>query len=277
VGRRGHGARPLSFPSRPFLIADQQKRLMPLESAHLTLAADGTPISETYGDVYYPSAGGHAQARHVFLAGNDLPARWRGRDSFTILETGFGLGLNFLATAQAWRDDPQPCRELHFISLEKHPFAAVDLALAHAAWPELAALAAQLRRLWPPLEPGNHRIEFARCAGGRLILTLIFADATDALPTLDAAVDAFYLDGFSPARNPELWSPALCRSLARLAVPGATLATWSVAGSVRRALTAAQFVVEKRAGFAHKRQMLVGRHEPIASHSSALRAADDDG
>jgi len=255
---------------------------MPLEAARLTLAADGTPVSASYGDIYHSSAGGPAQALHVFLAGNGLPARWQGRDGFTILETGFGLGLNFLATWRAWREAAQPCRQLHFISVEKHPLAVADLALAHAAWPELAELAAELRGLWPPLVAGAHRLEFE---SGRLILTLIFADAVEALPTLAAAVNAFYLDGFSPAKNPELWSPALCRSLARLAVPGATLASWSVAGSVRRALSAAQFAVEKRPGFAHKRQMLVGQYgvaslPPNAAanrstNRSTLRAEDD--
>lgn len=249
---------------------------MPLEAARLTLAADGPPISASYGDVYYSAAGGLAQAHHVFLAGNGLPSRWQGADSFTILETGFGLGLNFLATWQAWREDPQRSRTLHFIALEKHPLSAADLALAHAAWPELATLAAELRGRWPPLVGGAHRMDFA---DGRLILTLVFADAAEALPQLAAAVDAFYLDGFSPARNPELWSAPLCLSLARLAVPGATLATWSVAGSVRRALTAARFAVEKRAGFAHKRQMLVGRYIAAAEAvaASPFRAAHDDG
>jgi tRNA 5-methylaminomethyl-2-thiouridine biosynthesis bifunctional protein len=249
---------------------------MPLESARLTLAADGTPMSASYGDVYYAADGGHAQARHVFLAGNGLPARWQGREGFTILETGFGLGLNFLATWNAWRADLRRCRELHFISLEKHPLAAADLASAHAVWPELADLATQLQRLWPPLVAGAHRLEFE---GGRLLLTLIFEDALEALSTLAAPVDAFYLDGFSPARNPALWSAPLCAALARLAVPGATLATWSVAGGVRRALTAAQFAVEKRGGFARKRQMLVGRYAPIspASHVPAFRSADVDG
>ena len=229
----------------------------PLIPACLALAPDGTPVSELYGDVYHSAAGGHAQARHVFLAGNGLPARWQERDSFTILETGFGLGLNFLATWQAWRDDPRRCRTLRFISLEKHPFAAADLVLAHAAWPEFAELSGALRARWPMLVAGKHRIALE---GGGVDLRLVFADAQEALPILDGAVDAFYLDGFSPAKNPDLWSPAVCRSLARLAAPGATLATWSVAGGVRRALSAAGFVVEKRPGFAGKRQMLVGHY-----------------
>ena len=276
-----------------------------LEIPTLQRLADGTPFSGRYGDVYYAAAGGPAQARHVFLAGNDLPARWQGRERFVILETGLGLGLNFLATWQAWRADPRACRELCFISLEKHPFAAADLAAAHAVWPEFASLAGTLQAQWPPLQPGEHRVvlegvpaaqgQEAAGDGGkregtemrgmpdvpemspspevhsaqnmpavqRVELRLLFGDAAALLPALtlapDEAVDAFFLDGFSPAKNPDLWSPALCRALARLAKPGATLATWSVAGSVRRALSEAGFMVEKRPGFADKRQMLVGR------------------
>ena len=229
---------------------------MPLEPARLTRAADGTPVSEIYGDIYHSAAGGHAQARHVFLAGNGLPARWQGRECFVILETGFGHGLNFLATWLAWRDDPQRCHELNFVSFEKHPFQAADLALAQAAWPEFALIAEQLRQRWPALEQGVYRLEFE---SARLVITLVFGDADDILPRLATAVDAFYLDGFSPARNPELWSPALCLSLAHVAVSGATLATGSVARSVRQVLAAARFEVNKRPGFAGKRQMLVAR------------------
>lgn len=229
---------------------------MPLQPARLEFAPDGTPFSAAYGDVYHSAHGGPAQARHVFLSGNDLPARWRNRDRFVILETGFGLGLNFLAAWQAWRADPQRCRRLHFVSVEKHPFAAADLAVAQRAWPEFAALAGELQRHWPLLTPGMHRLHLD---GGQVILTLVFGDATTQLRAVDAAVDAFFLDGFSPARNPELWSPHLCLALARLAAPGATLATWSVAGPVRAALAAAEFDLEKRPGFAGKRQMLVGR------------------
>ncbi len=233
--------------------------LLPLEPACLTLDADGTPFSQTYGDVYHSAAGGQAQARHVFLAGNELPERWQGRARFVILETGFGLGLNCLATWLAWRNDLRRCAELHFVSLEKHPFRVDDLALAQQAWPEFHEIADELRRHWPPLRAGTHRLALE---GGRLILTLVFGDAVETLPELDMAVDAFYLDGFSPARNPGLWSPELCRSLARLAAPGATLATWSVAGKVRRALSGAGFEVAKRPGFAGKRQMLAGRYRP---------------
>jgi tRNA 5-methylaminomethyl-2-thiouridine biosynthesis bifunctional protein len=229
----------------------------PLVPARLTLAPDGTPVSESYGDVYHSAAGGHAQARHVFLAGNGLPERWRGRDVLVILETGFGLGLNFLATWLAWRNDARRCRLLRFVSLEKHPFTAGDLAIAHAAWPEFAELSSLLRARWPMPVAGCHRVELE---DGDVELRLVFGDAAETLPLLDGVVDAFYLDGFSPAKNPELWSPAICQNLARLAGQGATLATWSVAGCVRRTLSAAGFSVEKRSGFAGKRQMLVGRY-----------------
>jgi tRNA 5-methylaminomethyl-2-thiouridine biosynthesis bifunctional protein len=229
----------------------------PIKPVRLALDANGTPVSEAYGDVYHSAAGGHEQALHVFLAGNGLPGAWQGKERFVILETGFGLGLNFLATWLAWRNDPQRCAELQFISLEKHPFSADDLAQAQGVWPEFAALSEELHRHWPALIPGEHRLELD---GGRVVLRLVFGEASETLGRLNAAVDAFYLDGFSPAKNPAMWSPALCLSLARLANPGATLATWSVAGSVRRALTAAQFAVQKSLGFAGKRQMLVGQY-----------------
>ena len=227
-----------------------------LQPARLEFTADGTPFSAAYGDVYHSAHGGPAQARHVFLGGNDLPQRWQGRDRFVILETGFGLGLNFLATWRAWRDDPQRCRRLHFVSFEKHPFTAADLAVAQQAWPEFAALASELQQRWPPLTPGIHRLFLD---DRRITLTLVFGDAKTQLRAVDAGVDAFFLDGFSPARNPALWTPEICRALARLAAPAATLATWSVAGHVRDALAAAEFDLAKRPGFAGKREMLVGR------------------
>lgn len=226
-----------------------------IESACLSLNPDGVPVSDRYGDVYHSAAGGHAQARHVFLAGNGLPGRWQDRERFTILETGFGLGVNFLATWMAWRNDPRGCRELHFVSVEKHPFSAADLATARAMWPEFSAQSELLCAQWPSLTAGEHRIVLE---GGRLLLRLVFGDATTVFPDLAVGADAFYLDGFSPATNPELWSPALCLSLARMANPAATLATWSVAGHVRQALAGAGFHVEKAAGFAGKRHMLVG-------------------
>ncbi|MGH8739079.1 MAG: tRNA (5-methylaminomethyl-2-thiouridine)(34)-methyltransferase MnmD, partial [Burkholderiales bacterium] len=231
----------------------------PLVPATLAFAPDGTPYSETYRDVYHSAAGGPAQARHVFLAGNGLPGRWRGRRAFTVLETGFGFGLNFLATWAAWRDDPGRCARLHFVSIEKHPFASADLERLHARYPEFAQVAAALRTAWPPLVPGMHRLEFE---AERVVLTLAFADAAHALRELRLGADAIYLDGFAPAKNPAMWSVAAIKALARLAAPGATAATWSAATPVRAALTAAGFEVQERPGFAAKREMLAAHHAP---------------
>ena len=249
-----------------------------LTPARLEFNPDGTPVSAAYGDVYHSAHGGPAQARHVFLAGNDLPRRWQGRDRFVILETGFGLGLNFLATWHAWQADPLRSRRLHFVSYEKHPFSAADLAVAQRAWPEFSALAAQLQQQWPMLTPGVHRLYFAQ---RQVVLTLFFGDASHLLRATDAAVDAFYLDGFSPAKNPDLWSDNVCKAISRLAAPGATLATWSVAGALREALRAAEFDLHKRPGFAGKREMLCGqlrsrrpdRHQPPGERRAAIIGA----
>jgi len=230
-----------------------------ITAARLAFAADGTPFSETFGDVYHSAEGGLAQARHVFLAGNGLPERWRGRDLFTVLETGFGFGLSFLATWKAWRDDSARCRRLHFVSIEKHPFAAGDLAFLWEKYPELEKESRELIALWPMLVPGVHRMEFE---GGKVVLTLFMGDIADGLPQLQLAADAIYLDGFAPQKNPQMWEPALLRHLGRLAAPEATLATWSVAASVRSSLEGAGFAVEKEKGFGAKKEMLRGQLTP---------------
>ncbi len=227
-----------------------------LTPATLAFAENGIPFSADYGDIYHSDGGGPGQSRHVFLAGNRLPERWRDKDSFVILETGFGTGLNFLTTWQAWQADQRACRRLHFVSVEKRPFPAEDLAVIHAAWPEFAELAAELRAHWPTLTPGYHRIEFA---GGRLILTLLLGDAARMLAKLQAQVDAVYLDGFTPDKNPDLWSTEVILRISQLANTGATVATWSVSATVRIALQQAGFNVEKAPGFASKRDMLIGR------------------
>ncbi len=224
-------------------------------TARLARDASGTPYSTEYQDVYHSAQGGLDQARHVFLAGNGLPERWRGRPSFAIVETGFGIGLNFLATWDTWRADASRSRRLHFVSIESRPFAADALAAALEPFPAVAPLARALLAVWPPAFAGFHRLHFD---AGRVILTLLFGDAGELLPQLVARVDALYLDGFAPARNPQIWTPQVVRELARVARPGATLATWTVASGVRTVLADAGFRVEKRAGFAAKREMLHG-------------------
>ena len=243
---------------------------MPITPATLSVTDDGTPYAPVYDDVYHSRAGALAQARHVFLGGNGLPERWLGntpRNHFVIVETGFGLGLNFLATWAAWRSAPEDarCRRLHFVSVEKHPLQQADLTRLLAPYrnelpPELIDA---LTRQWPLLAEGMHRLEFDQ---GRVILTLIFGDAETALAQVAGRADAIYLDGFTPAKNPDIWSDAVCEALAKLSGEGTTLATWSVNGSLRRRLTACGFDLTILPGFAQKREMLTGRFRERRPH-----------
>ncbi len=238
--------------------------------ATLCFTEHGTPYSQEYGDIYHSESGALEQARHVFLDGNQLPARWRGRESFVIVETGFGLGLNFLAAWQSWAKDTERCSRLSFVSFEKHPFSAADLARAHRRWPELAPFGEALQAQWPVLAPGVHRLDFA---AGRVSLILFLGDATRLLPQLMARADAYFLDGFAPAKNPEMWSRKFLAALSRLASPGATLATWSIAGDVREALAAAGWKLTRRPGFGHKREMLCATQPGTCAATHIKRSA----
>ncbi|MDQ3024993.1 MAG: FAD-dependent 5-carboxymethylaminomethyl-2-thiouridine(34) oxidoreductase MnmC [Pseudomonadota bacterium] len=244
--------------------------MVSLPVAPLERATDGTLYSSESRGLYHSVHGAVEQSRHVFLEGNGLPARWQGRERFTILETGFGLGINFLTAWEAWRTDPRRPRRLHFVSIERRPFARDDLAAALAPIEELAALARALVALWPPALQGFHRLHFD---AGNVVLTLLLGEARELLPQLVARADAFFLDGFAPARHPEIWSPEVVRELARLAAPGATLATWTVAGGVRTALAGAGFSVEKKAGFGTGREMLVGRRDAGVEPADTQRRA----
>lgn len=230
----------------------------PIQPARVAFDEHGVPGAPDFGDVYHARAGALAQARHVFLQGNGLPGRWQARDDFVILETGFGLGNNFLATWAAWRADPRRSQRLTFISVEKHPLTADDLARVHRGHdhPELCA---ELLARWPVLTPNLHTLELD---GGRVTLLLAFGDATVLLRHLVARVDAFFLDGFAPAVNPQMWTTTLLAAIGRLAAPGATAATWSAARQVRDGLRAAGFQVNAAPGFASKRDMTVARFAP---------------
>ncbi|MBV8603463.1 MAG: FAD-dependent 5-carboxymethylaminomethyl-2-thiouridine(34) oxidoreductase MnmC [Pelomonas sp.] len=227
-------------------------KTQPIVPADVDFSDPAAPASPAFGDIYHARAGALVQARHVFLAGSGLPQRWQGRARFVVLETGFGLGNNFLATWQAWRDDPARCERLVFVSVDKHPLRRADLERAHAG-SALPDLARELVAAWPPLTPNLHTLDFEQ---GRVRLLLAFGDAREGLKQLVADVDAFYLDGFAPAKNPELWDPYLFKSLARLAAPGATAATWSVAPGVLDGLRAAGFDAGKVPGFAQKGRVL---------------------
>lgn len=219
---------------------------------------DGLPYSTQYGDVYFSRDNGLAETRHVFLRHNLLAERWQSLQSghFTIAETGFGTGLNFLCAWQLWRQIAPTGTRLHFISCEKHPLSRADLESALALWPELANQTEALLAQYQRISTGMHRLEFDQ---GHVVLTLIIGDATEALSDLHAGVDAWFLDGFAPSRNPDMWQPALFRQMARLSHRETTFATFTSAGLVRRGLQEAGFSVEKVAGHGRKREMLCGR------------------
>ena len=232
----------------------------PIVPAEVDFSDPASPSSPAFGDRYHAPYGAFEQARFVFLAGNGLPARWQGRDAFTVLETGFGLGNNFLATWAAWRADPQRSTRLRFISIEKHPLRVDDLrrALAGSQAPELAA---QLCDAWPPLTPDLHALSFD---GGRVELLLVLGDATQRLRELVASVDAFYLDGFAPARNPQMWDANVFKAMSRLAAPGATAATWSAARAVREGLQQAGFAWRAADGIGGKHHITLADFTPRA-------------
>jgi tRNA 5-methylaminomethyl-2-thiouridine biosynthesis bifunctional protein len=193
----------------------------------------------------------------VFLGGNQLPQRWQGRHRFVVLETGFGLGHNFLATWAAWRSDPMRCTTLWFVSIDRHPPQRDDLRRAHGA--PAAGPAAELIESWPPLLPGLHLVDFE---GARVRLLLAFGDVHTMLRELVLQADAVYLDGFAPDRNPAMWDRHLWPLLARRCAAGSTAATWSAAHGVRDGLTSAGWAVERASGFGAKREMTVARFEP---------------
>lgn len=229
-----------------------------LVPARIQWAEDGTPQAPDFGDVYHARVGAATQARHVFLGGNGLPGRWAGMGDFTIAETGFGLGNNFIAAWQAWRDDPQRPTRLHYVAVEAHPPCHADLQRAHAT-AEAPSLAAQLLAAWPPLVGGLHRLAFEH---GAVQLLLAFGDVRQLLPALDFQADAIFLDGFAPARNAAMWERRVIQALSRRARPGATAATWSVARELRDNLSAAGFEWSLHPGIGGKREVLHARHEP---------------
>ncbi len=205
------------------------------------------PVSARFDDPYYSLEDGLAESRHVFLAGNGLPERFR--PGFHVAELGFGTGLNALAAWAAWRAAGVP-GDLRFTSFEAFPMAVADMRRALAAWPEIAALAALLPEGW---HPGAGELTLPG-----LRLRVIAGDARVRLPEWDGRADAWFLDGFGPAKNPELWEPVLMAEVARRTAPGGTFATYSAAGAVRRALAAAGFAVERVPGYGRKRHMTRG-------------------
>jgi tRNA 5-methylaminomethyl-2-thiouridine biosynthesis bifunctional protein len=221
--------------------------------------ADGVPYSERFDDIYHTETGALAQSRHVFLGGCGLPEAWAGRPQWRILETGFGLGLNFLTTWQAWRAVANRPRLLHFVSVEAHPVGPEDLLRAATAYPELASLAKELVAQWHGLLPGFHRLAFDE---GRVLLTLCIGDVQAMLRAQRFEADSIFLDGFSPQQNPAMWSPDTLKAVSRFARQGTGLATWTYARPVRDVLSQNGFQLERREGLPPKRDCLAGVFAP---------------
>lgn len=221
--------------------------------------ASGAPYSPRFGDRYRGELGGIAQARDVFLAGCGLPTAWRDARQWSVLETGFGLGLNFLVTWQAWKADEQRPRMLHFVSTEAFPASADDVLRAASAHPDLLPFATELHaQLWGLL-PGFHRLVFE---SGQVLLTLCIGDTKTMLKQQQFAADSVYLDGFSPAKNPDIWDLNTFKAVARCCRRGTRVATWTIARTVRDTLVQAGFVVQKTPGVAPKRDNLQGQYDP---------------
>ena len=216
----------------------------PIDQARLTWR-DGVPIADQFNDPYYSLENGLAETAHVFLGGNDLPGRFR--DGFHIAELGFGTGLSLLLTLKTWRAQRVP-GVLHFSSFEAFPMWRDDMVASLAAFPTLSPLIEELSPQFGANSITTPDLDFQMVQG----------DARDTLPAWDGAADAWYLDGFSPAKNPELWGADLMQAVANHTAPSGTFATYTAAGHVRRGLSQAGFHVERIPGYGRKRHMTKG-------------------
>jgi len=233
----------------------------PLNTAEVNWVGGSSPHSSHFDDYYYSSENGREESQYIFLQGNQLPQRWSSHPhpSFCIVETGFGTGLNFLLTWKLWLNQTEPRPRLHYISIEKHPLTKSDMRRALHAWPELAEQSLELLANYPQPVAGQHRLVLE---GGAIILDLWWEDAEDALSELASYgqnnIDAWYLDGFTPKRNQAMWTNKIFQHMAGSSRQGATFATFTAAGDVRRALVNAGFHVSKMPGFGKKRECMLG-------------------
>ena len=244
------------------------------DHAQLNWDEHGQPLSSQFDDVYFSRASGLAESQHVFIQHNQLPERFaalKDNDTFVIGETGFGTGLNFLCAWQCFNQHAPAHTRLHFISVEKHPLQHSDLSQALALWPQLSELREQLLQQYSAIHQGFQHIQLDH---GRITLTLLIGDVLEMLQQLDGQIDAWFLDGFAPSKNPEMWNEQVFAQLARLAQPDTSLATFTSAGFVRRGLIAAGFAMQRVPGFGRKREMLAGQYQPAdeAEHPTKISA-----
>lgn len=223
------------------------------DASRLSWTEEGAPRSILYGDVFYSLQDGLSESREVFLKGCGLPEAWLKQPDFIVGELGFGTGLNILALLDLWERTRPPGGNLHIFSVEAHLLDAGEAGRALAAWPELSEWRDRLLRRWPSRARGFHRLEFPEA---NAVLDLAVMDVGDALKAWDGRANAWFLDGFSPALNPQMWSEEVLGLVAARSAPGARAATFTVAGTVRRGLAAAGFQVSKRPGFGRKRERL---------------------
>lgn len=216
-----------------------------------------TPVATAFDDPYYSRYDGRLEAGHVFINGNDLPERWAQGGDFTIAELGFGTGLNFLETKRQFLETAPETSTLTFVSFEKFVLNADDIRKALSRWPELTESPEEMLSNWPPVDGLNTFQE------DRVTLKLFVGDANELVTQMQDAADAWYLDGFDPAKNPELWNEDLMAHVALKTKPDGTFATYTAAGWVRRMLGAAGFEVSKRKGYGRKRDMSVGTRASI--------------
>ena len=230
---------------------------MTSEEAAISWDENGLPFSTRFGDYYYSRHNGRAETQHVFIEGNGLPERWAGRERFVIGELGFGTGLNFLETWQRWRQHRSPGQHLHFQSVEAFPMKRDEALRALSAWPDLVEMASGTFLASDDRQSPFYERETAMDVDEQTSLACRIGPAEREIPAF-ANADAWFLDGFSPAKNPDMWSAELMQAVSDRTVSGGTFASYTAAGWVRRNLQEIGFIVEKRPGFGAKRDMIAG-------------------
>ncbi|WP_028117497.1 bifunctional tRNA (5-methylaminomethyl-2-thiouridine)(34)-methyltransferase MnmD/FAD-dependent 5-carboxymethylaminomethyl-2-thiouridine(34) oxidoreductase MnmC [Ferrimonas senticii] len=250
----------------------------PIRSADIDWSNPAAPLASDFGDFYFSKKDGVAETDYVFIQHNQLPQRWQQhpRDHFCVMETGFGTGLNLMVLWRHFRtfrrEHPDAsCQRLHFVSFEKYPLSATDLSRAQRQWPEFAEMATQIRAAYPMIIQGCHRMVLDN---GAVTVDLWFGDLLEQLPNLSAGqhgvADAWFLDGFSPNKNPLMWQDSLYAEMARLSRADATVATFTAASAVRKGLIAEGFAMQKDKGFRGKREMIFGQRSDHVEPTAAL-------